>query len=193
MPSAFIAWQGQPLPFALEINVRENRVQVETTRALWDSLDRLAALSDQAKLSGVHRVTSQAANLYGGLFLSSCTAGFGVKNAQGTKGISTAGHCSNTQSFGGHNLPYVTGKFSGAHDSQWHTSGGNTILDDVKYGGGLVRTSRAEPSEPAKPLGLTSATSARSRAGTAQHLRKQDTHVYWRERNGHLHEAARRH
>lgn len=132
------AWRGQDLPFAMEVNVRANRVDVATSRARWNEAGRLASLPTHARFTGVEMVASEAANLYGGFFLSSCTSGFGVRNSQGTEGISTAGHCSNTQSFGGNNLPYVTGKFSGAHDSQWHTSGGHTILDDVKYGGGLV-------------------------------------------------------
>lgn len=128
------AWRGEALPFTLDIDVRGNRVEVGTTGPKWASQDRLAMLPPHARLSGVHQQLITSANLYGGLWLSSCTAGFGVKNSAGTKGISTAGHCSNTQSFGGANLPYVTGKFSGAHDSQWHTRAGHTILDDVRYG-----------------------------------------------------------
>ena len=61
---------------------------------------------------------------YGGEVISTCTTGFGTRassHTSGTRGISTAGHCSNSQSDDGSSLTYQAG-YDGNHgDFQWHT------------------------------------------------------------------------
>lgn len=59
--------------------------------------------------------------LYGGGALSTCTAGFSVRNGTYANGIITADHCGNTQSFGSTALSYRGG--SSTRDVQWHSSG----------------------------------------------------------------------
>lgn len=58
---------------------------------------------------------------HGGEAISSCTSGFGTKTSSGTRGISTAGHCGNSQTDDGSSLTYKS-EYRGTHgDFQWHT------------------------------------------------------------------------
>lgn len=83
----------------------------------------------------VNHLATPVANIYGGLGLSTCTSGFAVKkDTTGTKGISTAGHCSNTQSYSGSSLPFQVEAYSGSLDLQWHTAPGFTIKNWVHDG-----------------------------------------------------------
>lgn len=60
--------------------------------------------------------------VYGGGALSSCTAGFTVYNSNG-RGLSTAAHCDNSQTYAGRlRLSYVAGHGGRWGDVQWHTS-----------------------------------------------------------------------
>ncbi len=69
----------------------------------------------------------------GGEKLSTCTSGFGTKTAAGVRGISTAGHCGNSQSDDGESLD-LEGEYEGTHgDFQWHT-GDDTHRDDFYSG-----------------------------------------------------------
>ncbi|MGH3735041.1 MAG: hypothetical protein ACRDT6_05400 [Micromonosporaceae bacterium] len=75
---------------------------------------------------------------HGGEYLSGCTSGFGTKTSGGTRGISTAGHCGNSQSDDGYSLTYKAG-YRGTHgDFQWHT-GPKTETDDF-YSGSSTST-----------------------------------------------------
>ena len=69
----------------------------------------------------------------GGEALSSCTSGFGTKTSTGVRGISTAGHCSDSQSDDGSSLMFKD-DYEGTHgDFQWHT-GPKTHSDDFYSG-----------------------------------------------------------
>ena len=63
----------------------------------------------------------------GGLHLTSCTSGFAVKVGS-TQGLSTAGHCGNTQSYKNYSsstwyaLTYKAEKRNATADVQWHTT-----------------------------------------------------------------------
>lgn len=63
----------------------------------------------------------------GGLHLTSCTSGFAVKVGS-TEGLSTAGHCGNTQSYKNYSssnwyaLTYKAEKRNATADVQWHTT-----------------------------------------------------------------------
>lgn len=75
----------------------------------------------------------------GGDAMTTCTAGFAVvKTSTGNRGISTAGHCPNTQSYKGSVLNFKTERYGGANDIQWHDSGqltwNNTVSDGVADG-----------------------------------------------------------
>ncbi len=59
----------------------------------------------------------------GGEALSTCTSGFSVMDLSGIKGITTAGHCRNAQTYNGVNLPFMSGTLDEggtAYDIQWH-------------------------------------------------------------------------
>jgi len=61
------------------------------------------------------------AEIYGGLSLSTGTSGFAVKNSSGTKGITSAGHCSNNQSYNGSSLIFQSENYGTYYDIQWYT------------------------------------------------------------------------
>lgn len=69
----------------------------------------------------------------GGRVLSTCTSGFTVHNAAGTQGMTTAGHCNNTQSYfwfsggGPFSMSFVAQSGSGYADLQWHTTSAQPI------------------------------------------------------------------
>lgn len=68
--------------------------------------------------------------IYGGLGLSGgCTTGFSVYQVSNpsTKGITTAGHCSDSESYSGQQLPYQNGNVWASMDGQWHTAPGFTV------------------------------------------------------------------
>lgn len=73
--------------------------------------------------------------IYGGLEVDNlpnsefCTSGFGVDEINGTReGVTTAGHCRDSESYQGVDLPWQAGQKSGRTDAQWHTTPG---FDDV--------------------------------------------------------------
>ena len=69
----------------------------------------------------------------GGEDITSCTTGFGTKTSSGVRGISTAGHCSNSQTDDGSSLTYKGGHEGTHGDFQWHT-GPKTERDDFYSG-----------------------------------------------------------
>lgn len=100
-------------------------------------------------------------DVWGGLKLSTCTAGFTVRNSAGTRGILTAGHCNNTQSITRSNgtstpLTYVSGSIVGSNDQQWATS---TDLElgrfNVDFNYSTYRTVAATKSRTNQPLGAS--------------------------------------
>ena len=87
--------------------------------------------------------------LYGGLALSTCTSGFYVVNGSGTRGISTAGHCGSSQSYGGSALTFLGESYSGSYDIQWHNRSGETYSNIIKVGTGTraITSTRARASQ----------------------------------------------
>lgn len=90
------------------------------------------SLPDGVALLEVDQFSSLEADIDGGLPLSTCTTGFTVQNAAGTKGVLTAAHCGNTQRFDGTVLPFVSERRSGSADIQWHTIGSLTPRNRVR-------------------------------------------------------------
>ena len=69
----------------------------------------------------------------GGEILTTCTSGFGTKTSSGVRGISTAGHCNNSQTDDGSSLTFQA-EYEGTHgDFQWHT-GPKSESDDFFSG-----------------------------------------------------------
>lgn len=105
--AAWLAVRDLGIPLDRDINILENRVELYVTD-LSDFSDALQQANIQVpenieviKVDGLSR---EIADIYAGLALSSCTSGFSVKNGSGTKGITTAGHCSNSLSYNGKNV-----------------------------------------------------------------------------------------
>jgi hypothetical protein len=72
--------------------------------------------------------------------ISGCSVGFTVTGPSNSKGILTAGHCNDIQSFAGVNLPLQEEKWYGKYDVQWHKIGSLTPRNKVKLGGGDTST-----------------------------------------------------
>lgn len=128
--AAWIAVQKLGIPMDYDINIPKNRVElyVIDPANFSSSLQKTnIQLPDHIEIIRVDGLSREATNIYAGLALSSCTSGFSVKNSSGTKGITTAGHCSNSQSYNGVNLPFQGGYLGGAYDVQWHTAPGFTV------------------------------------------------------------------
>ena len=70
--------------------------------------------------------------MYGGLPISTCTTGFTVRNSSGVRGVSTAGHCGNSQSLSGYSLTFRSERYSGSYDIQWHNASGHTYPNTIR-------------------------------------------------------------
>lgn len=118
------------IPVKSDINVYNNSVELYMTKADRSRFDDALRRNEIQLPDKVRVITVEAeamgileADIYGGLPLSTCTSGFSV-NEGITKGITTAGHCSNTQSYNGNNLPFQSQNWAGSYDIQWHTAQG---------------------------------------------------------------------
>jgi hypothetical protein len=118
----------------------ENRIDIMVQRKdqanLMEALNqKIIAFPDTANIIqvGEEDIPNPSSNIYGGLVPTEGTLGFSVKNAAGTKGVTTAGHCANTQSYGGYNLPYQTGRTDTYYDIQWHTAPNFTVVNKIQW------------------------------------------------------------
>ncbi len=146
-----------------DISVYNNSVELYMTksdRSRFDDalLRREGRLSDNVRVIAVdaEAMGRPQADIYGGLTLSTCTSGFSVK--QGwlfiTKGITTAGHCSNTQSYNGNSLTFQSEQLTGSYDIQWHTAPGYTVTNKIQWGSdGSTRNITATTSRDNQVIG----------------------------------------
>ena len=122
-----------------QVDVIENRVKLFVVdKAGLDS--PLAASSVQlpskvnvVTVSQLSRITT---DLYGGLTLSPCTAGYSVTHSDGRQGITSAAHCGQEQTFNGTDLDFVQALLGGKYDVQWHEAPGFTLRNLVYDGSG---------------------------------------------------------
>lgn len=131
-------------PYALDIDITENRVVVEATqRADAEALESSPiALPPTARVKIVEELPSAAVNFYGGLHLPLCTLGFTMwkfTTANSNRRVTTAGHCGNSQTYNGAALTYMGDEQKGpGHDEQSHKLPGatyrNWIRDDSAGG-----------------------------------------------------------
>lgn len=86
---------------------------------------------------------------YGGEILTGCTSGFGTRatgHTSGTRGISTAGHCNNSQTDDGFKLVFKDAHNGSQGDFQWHT-GPKAESDDFYAGtASITETARRDVS-----------------------------------------------
>lgn len=95
----------------------------------------------------VNQLSRREVNMVAGLTLNgtggpACTSGFTVRNSAGTRGVLTAGHCPNTLSYNGTNLPFQAERFTVGtkYDFQWHTAPGFTVVNQMYEGLSTNRT-----------------------------------------------------
>ncbi len=120
--------------------VQDNAVDVFTLdkAALKRALElKGVVLHTKARVKEVSALSDpvHGSELHGGEHLSTCTSGFAVKNASGTQGITTAGHCRNAQSRSGTALTLVEEWDGGSYDLQWHTGPNTHTVRNLAYNG----------------------------------------------------------
>lgn len=127
----------------IDLNIKANRldVQVERGRDIGAISAADEALPPTARFITNVEPRTPALDLYGGLHLTTCTSGFTIYYGanQANRGITTAGHCPNAQSFNGVALTYQNdGVWAGDRDAQSHKKAGavykNWIRDDAAGG-----------------------------------------------------------
>lgn len=133
LEAAYSRVRGKGVQATGALNVRANRPEIYVP-AHSAAAARAAVPADAgAEVVIVDGLPQNEAFLYGGLNINLCTSGFYVKNSAGTRGISTAGHCPNSQSYSG-TLTFQSEYDSGAYDVQWHTQTGATYSNIIKEG-----------------------------------------------------------
>ena len=142
------------------INVFKNQVELYVEEeADLNLLVEQAALTPESVLNDdtgmefikVDAFSTADANIFGGLAMSTCTSGFAVSNSGGTRGVTTAGHCGNSQQVVGESLSFQQEQFGGSSDLQWHTAPGNTILPQF-FDGSSNRSVTGTRSRNSQPL-----------------------------------------
>jgi hypothetical protein len=115
------------IPASSAVNVVLNRAELYVLdQGHLDAALRAAGmqLPENAAVITWQALPTHVTDIYGGQALPTCTSGFAVSDpTSGEKGITTAGHCSDAQSFNGSALIYKGGtpdSLSGPYDIQWH-------------------------------------------------------------------------
>ncbi|HYW13457.1 MAG TPA: S1 family peptidase [Longimicrobium sp.] len=144
------------IPAAGGVDVRANRAEVHVQRGRSAAARGLVTEGD-ASVVEVEHLPQEEISMYGGLSISGCTSGFTVRNSAGTRGISTAGHCGNSQTLSGVALTFRGEAYSGSFDVQWHNASGHTYPNTIKVStstrsitGTRARTSQAVGSQVCK-------------------------------------------
>ena len=118
----------------VDINVKENRVEVYSDRAQSVRAaiaNERPAFPDRVEVLAVPGLAKPAVLRGGEGDQGYCSGGFTVRSTDGTNlGISTAGHCGNVQLFQGMALPFVAEVFYDAGDVQWHSACGYTDVSN---------------------------------------------------------------
>lgn len=126
---ATTALRDLDVPLESEINVRKNQVEVyvldETkVESLAGARSAVGAVLDSVNVTEVNGFSQDMANAYAGNKMNACTAGYSVFDGNGRYGITTAGHCSDSQFYDGVDpavyLEIAGEWWRGAFDVQWH-------------------------------------------------------------------------
>lgn len=110
-------------------------------------------MADNAAASRLSRASTviirtparEEVTIYGGLSVSTCTAGFSVQSTSGLTGVTTAAHCGNSQSItdplgATYALTFQAEKYGSGYDWQWHTLAGATVTNTIKDGNSTTRS-----------------------------------------------------
>jgi hypothetical protein len=123
------------IPAAGAVDVRANRAEVHVLRGR-SAAARAVLAAGEAAVVEVDQLPREEITMYGGLGISTCTTGFTVRTSSGTRGVSTSGHCGNSQSLSGYALTFRGEEYSGSYDIQWHNASGHTFTNTIKVGSG---------------------------------------------------------
>lgn len=128
--------RGAGIEAAGAVDVRANRAEVHVQRGRAAAARALVAEDAGTAVVEVDHLPREEITMYGGLPISTCTTGFTVRNSAGTRGVSTSGHCGNSQSYSGYALTFMGEAYSGSYDIQWHRRSGDTYTNTIKVGSG---------------------------------------------------------
>jgi streptogrisin C len=114
------------IPVDTDINIQENRVEIQSDRAqtLRNAIAaERAPLPERVEIISVPRLAKPSVIRGGDGDPGFCTGGFTVRhNYSGQVGISTAAHCDNYFQIQGIALPFAAEAFYDSADVQWHTT-----------------------------------------------------------------------
>ena len=122
------------------IDVRANRAElrvVDRGAFLEELATRGLVLPAGLEVVEVDALVRPEATIFGGLPITTCTLGFSVRNGSGTRGVTTAAHCGNSQSWSGGSLTFRGEAYRDSFDVQWHTSPGDTVTNQFDSGTGI--------------------------------------------------------
>ena len=121
-----------------DVIVSDNRVELYTLdaaalkKALADAGEVLPANVTVAQVDALSSL-DHGSEIHGGENMRGCTSGFSVVHSDGTKGISTAGHCADYQEVSGVSLHHEDEADGGSYDVQWHTVDTDGEDDDHEF------------------------------------------------------------
>jgi hypothetical protein len=134
------------IPASSAVNVITNQAELYVLNpASLDVAVRQAAaqLPPNVEVIEFEELPTPVADIFGGKALASCTSGFSVVYyPSGEKGVTTAGHCSNSQSFNGVGLIFKWGTPdypSGLYDIQWHKTDHAFTVRNLVFDGAYNR------------------------------------------------------
>lgn len=161
-----IAIEGE-IPVESDINIKKNRVELYVTSENFLTSSKAiqnkgVSFSKNVNVISVLAHSKQQVGFYGGyplrqtlptlcltdptnsVCLPNCTSGFSVISVPNTiglitRGITTAGHCTDVRTYNGTNLPFQRGLDTGSYDIQWHTTPGYTPTNVIKVSATATR------------------------------------------------------
>ena len=102
----------------------------------------------------VEQLAQEARSIYAGISTTTCTSGFSVRRTtDGARKGTVAGHCGNTQTFGGATSTFFTSWYSGSRDLQLHSFSSAHVVTAQLYDGSGLRWVTATESRAATTVG----------------------------------------
>lgn len=140
-----IATELADIGVLVDLNVQSNQVVLEVPRGRRVPSARLAPFVERDDVSIVMDAEPRVpvVTLRGGLHLTTCTSGWTIYYGSNTsnRGITTAGHCPNSQSYSGDSLTYQGDQHqSGNYDVQSHKLSGASYTPQFQAKAGTYRT-----------------------------------------------------
>lgn len=127
---------------ASDIDIRTGRVLI-LARTGADAAIARRSLSDP---DVVVNVAPDSPTVGGGAGATTCTIGFAaVRNS--VYGFTTAGHCSNSQTYFGTSIPYVSDTVSVSYDMQFHSQGSLGVFHSLELDGRLIWSTTGRDSQ----------------------------------------------